>query len=275
VIQYITFQKTNMPSLKDGPGIGPFINATARTGLGVVGGTLLSTILSTLFGIGSTVAQNQYNSPAAQLKRLRKAGLPLSYMYQGRVNQQSQAPQMSIDPSLGQVQKIGLHQQDEINKKNIQRIHQQIAASKETTRGKWLENQSKAGELSWQNEVKNYKGADGVIIPRTNQERSFDLKMATAKANKFILENTGSIKAIALDIARATKITDIAIRRKELEKIGAAIKNLAAQNKLMVQLHGIRGIDEQVNETISKMLENTGDGGTLFYTLIAKLFSKL
>jgi len=265
-----------MPSLKDGPGIGPFINATARTGLGVVGGTLLSTILSTLFGIGSTVAQNQYNSPAAQLKRLRKAGLPLSYMYQGRVNQQSQAPQMSIDPSLGQVQKIGLHQQDEMNKKNIQRIHQEIAASKESTRGKWLENEKSLNELDWQNEVKFYKDKKtGAVTPRTNLERSKDLGLATAKANKFILENTGNIKAIALRIAKATEITDIAMKRKELEKIGAMIKNMAAQNKLMVQLHGIRGIDEQVNETISKMLENTGDGGTLFYTLIAKLFSKL
>ncbi|AXH73964.1 MAG: DNA pilot protein [Microviridae sp.] len=264
-----------MPSLKDGPGIGPFLNSTARTGLGVVGGTLLSTLLSTLFGIGSTVAQNQYNSPAAQLKRLRKAGLPLSYMYQGRVNQQSQAPQLSIDPTIGVAQKIGLHQQDEMNKKNIQRIHQEIAASKETTRGKWLENQSKAGELAWQNEVKNYRGSDGVITPRTNQERDLDIKMGTAKANKFILENTGALKDISLRIARATQITDIAIRRKELEKIGQAIKNLAAQENLMVQLHGIRGIDEQVNDTITKMLNNSGDGGTLLYTLLVKLFSKL
>jgi len=58
--------------------------------IGVIGGTLIAAAISALFSIGSTVAQNKYNTPRSMRNRLRKAGLPLAYMYQGNVDLKGQ-----------------------------------------------------------------------------------------------------------------------------------------------------------------------------------------
>jgi len=73
--------------------------------IGILGGTLIAAALKALFDIGGTVTQNQFNAPKAQLKRLRKAGLPLSYMYRGNVATQSESPKLSIEPTLGTLPK--------------------------------------------------------------------------------------------------------------------------------------------------------------------------
>lgn len=237
-------------------------------------GALAASGLKAIFDSVSTVFQNKYNSPVSQLRRLRKAGLPLSYMYQGRVNQQSDSPKLSIDPSLGVAQKIQLHQQDEVNKAQISRIGEEIERIKAETSGQKLENVKNAGEQAWRDETKLYKQGDKYVY-RTNQERQLDIKLATDKANKWIAIHNSELKGIALQIAQATKLTDIAAKKAMFRKIGQQIKNLVAQEDLMIQLHGIRGIDETVNETLTRLLDSSGDPGTLFYTLIVKLFSKL
>jgi len=73
--------------------------------IGILGGTLLAAALKAIFDIGGTITQNQYNSPRAMKQRLRKAGLPLAYMYKGNVSEQSQSPQLSIEPTLGTLPK--------------------------------------------------------------------------------------------------------------------------------------------------------------------------
>jgi len=99
--------------------------------LGVLGGTLLATALKAIFDIGSTVAQNKYNSPRAMRNRLKQAGLPLAYMYRGNVATQNSAPQLSIDPNLGTVEtekvKASKLAREALLKDILQRIHQFFA----------------------------------------------------------------------------------------------------------------------------------------------------
>jgi len=82
-------------------------------------GSLLASALQGIFGIGSTMAANKYNSPRAQRNRLKKAGLPLAYMYQGKVMGQSDVPKLSIDPTLGVTQQRKLEQDQPMVDANV------------------------------------------------------------------------------------------------------------------------------------------------------------
>jgi len=135
--------------------------------IGILGGTLLASALKALFDVGATLTQNQYNSPKAQLKRLRQAGLPLSYMYQGKVNQQSDTPKLQLEPTLGTLQKIQ---------------GEKIAA--ETT-GQTIQNQT---EQATQNFLRK-KNKDGISNLEVNLRNERDIK----KAELFLKQNQGRL----------------------------------------------------------------------------------
>lgn len=226
-------------------------------------GSLAAAALKGIFDIGSTIFQNQYNSPQAQLRRLRKAGLPLSYMYQGRVNQQSDSPKLSIDPTLGSAQTISLHQQDQVNQAQIKKIGSEIVS-------KDIENKIKKGELDWLSSIISPDGT-------TNQVDLLEINKAKTLSERFIAQHTEDLKQIEYwvqnDLFGKNVQSDTA--QETLKKIRQSIINMASQNDLMVQLHGIRGIEETVNNMINDKLETGSDWQIALYSLMVKLFSKL
>jgi len=200
--------------------------------LGILGGTLLATALKALFDIGGTVTQNQYNAPKAQLKRLRKAGLPLSYMYRGNVSEQSQSPQLSIEPTLGTLPK-------KQGRKIVADTFEQEA------------------ETAAQNEL------DPTLITdsRTGQKGYNTYRQNRVAAETFIKQYERDLKKIELDIEKDAFAKGIPIAQKQaaLEKAQQQVKNLLVQAGLMEQLKKIRGFEEKMNEELTQNLDSLPD----------------
>jgi len=225
-------------------------------------GTLAAAAFKGIFDIFSVGAANRYNSPLAMKRRLRQAGLPLAYMYQGKVAQQSEVPKLSIDPDLGQVEKLGLHQQDTMNQANIKKIGAEVV-------GITQRNQKEKGELDWLNKI----SPEG----NTNQEYNLEIDQSRKLAERFIAEHNSELKQIATWVETNLFADGIQIqeRLKNLEKVKQQIINMIAQSKLMGQLFDIRKVEQTVNEMIGRKLQDSGDFATGLYAVLIKLFSKL
>lgn len=195
--------------------------------VGVIGGTLIATALKALFDIGSTVAQNKYNSPVAMLRRVRKAGLPMSYMHQGKVATQTQSPQLNIDPHLGTVAK------------------QDAALTKLKKEDLGLDIQAK-GLMSG---IKNEDGTE--LNNRAAQQR----------AKSFIDNYEGELKKLEFQVEKEAFAEGITMqaKREALAKAAQQVKNLLAQAGLMEQLKKIRGFEEKLNDSLTQDLDSLPD----------------
>jgi len=194
--------------------------------IGILGGTLLAAGLKALFDIGSTVSANKYNAPKAQLKRLRQAGLPLAYMYQGKVATQQNVPELSIDPHLGTL------------------------ASQQ---GKYIKLQ--AEDLSKDIQVKD------LIAPGQTQSNRYRKAIADADikgAEAFIKKYEKELKAIEVEVENTAFKEGIQVeaKRQALEKAKQQIENLLAQAGLMDQLKKIRGFEELLNSSLTQDIES-------------------
>jgi len=212
-----------------------------KLGLGVIGGGLISSVLNALFGVGATIAQNQYNSPNAQLKRIRKAGLPLSYMYQGKVNQQSDTPKLQLEPTLGTLQKI-----------------QGEKISAETT-GQTIQNQT---DQATQNFLRK-KSKDGISNLEVNLRNERDIK----KAELFLKQNQGRL----IEIDKIVQDTLLSEGVQAEEKRQGLLK-IQEQINLMGQLYKIRGFEEFVNNTITEDMDTLPEWQQALAAIILKLF---
>jgi len=225
-------------------------------------GTLAAAAFKGIWDIGATVFANKYNSPAAQRRRLRKAGLPLAFMYQGRVNTQSDVPRLSIDPTLGQVQKLGLSQQNEVNQANIKKIGAEVV-------GIAQENLKKKGELDWL-QTKNEIG-------ESNQVQLLEIDKSRKEAERFIAEHQRELKQIAVWVENNLFKEDIQIQERKagLEKVRQQLTNLISQDSLLRQMYDIRKIEQVVNSLIGENLEDGPAWATAIYAMLIKLYSKL
>ncbi|WNK13957.1 MAG: DNA pilot protein [Microvirus sp.] len=209
--------------------------------LGILGGTLLSAALKGLFDTGQTIAANKYNSPLAMRRRLNKAGLPLSYMYQGRVSGQSEVPQLSIEPTLGTVQEI-----------QAKKTKQDTRIARET-----------ADNLEKENQIKGMMS--GIIQPDGTELNNRATQMYAERdakvADSFIKKYDSELKKIELDVEKGAfdEGTTSEMKRQALEKAKQQVKNLLAQAGLMGQLKNIRDLEEQMNKSLSEDLENMPD----------------
>lgn len=209
--------------------------------LGILGGTLIASALQALFGIGSTMAANKYNSPTAQLKRLRKAGLPLSYMYKGNVATQSEVPKLSIDPTLGTLAK------------------QQGAQSKAVTR----KTTSEAENTELENQIKDLmsgiKQPDGTEW--NNRGTMMMAEMADKRATAFLHENQASIENIARQVEQSAFNEGIPqeMKKQALEKAKNQVINLLEQKGLMQQLQKIRGFEALLNDSLTNNIADLPD----------------
>jgi len=209
--------------------------------LGILGGTLLATALKALFDTGSTIAGNKYNAPKAQLKRLRKAGLPLSYMYEGKVATQSETPKLSIDPTFGTLPQA-----------QGKKLKADTLIAEET-----------GDNLQKENQIKGLMS--GIIQPDGTEWNNRGTKMLAerdqAVAEKFIKEHEAGLRKIELFVEQNAFDKGIPQQMKQeaLNKASQMVKNLLAQEGLMGQLQKIRGFEEQMNDALTKDLESLPD----------------
>lgn len=243
--------------------------------LSAIGGTLLSSVLGGLFGIGSTIAQNAYNSPKAQLRRLRKAGLPQAYMYQGRVNQQTDAPKLSIDPDLGTVEQQTLGIQRGQLKETQRMNDQEIDNLKEALEKVQMENELLSGNLKWQKET--YPDYMGTGKPdRTNQELLLDMDKSIKSSTDWVKQNQGRISEILAGAEEEFSLEggQLQMKRETLSRVVSQIAHLATQDKLLGQLYNIRSIEEALNEEIGGKIKDMDDLKVGILWAIMKLFDK-
>lgn len=214
--------------------------------LSQIAGSLIASALQAIFGIGATVAQNQYNTPKAQRDRLRKAGLPLAYMYQGKVMGQSEVPKLSIDPTLGAAQQ---------NTYNLEKpVKEQQAKSLK------LENEIKDLDNQYFQQFGGMHPADDTHPFPYQQKNRWDLlesQQKEASAAAWLKTNEAEIKDLTLKVEKVLFDENVPqdLRRKELEKIKQQLINMGKQAELMGQLKNIRAWEEN----ISKNLENIED----------------
>lgn len=209
--------------------------------LGILGGTLLASALQAIFGIGSQMAANKYNSPKAQKKRLQAAGLPLSYMYRGNVATQSQVPQLSIDPHLGTLAQI-------------QGKSQKAAARKTNAEAENTERENQIKDM-----MSGIKQPDGTEL--NNRATQMIAERDAKRADAFIKTYESELRKIELDVERDafSKGTPQAMKEEALKKARQQVKNLIAQAGLMKQLGDIRSLEQKLNSELSDDLENMPD----------------
>jgi len=217
--------------------------------IGILGGTLLSSAIKALFNIGGTITQNQYNSPQAQIRRLRKAGLPLSYMYQGKVATQSETPKLDLEPTLGTLPKL------------------QGEKLQADTSGKLIENSIQSGIDAWNKKSSPEPGL-------TNQEYNLDSDQGTKNAESFIKKHEQELKQIEVWLENNAYAEGIQMdqRREALKKAAQQVKNLIAQEGLMTQLQKIRGYEELLNTKTMESLDSLPKWAETIATLLLKLF---
>lgn len=228
--------------------------------------SLIASLANALFGTGATIAQNQYNSPISQLRRLRKAGLPQAYMYQGKVNQQSSVPQLSLEPTLGQAKKLELHQQNEMNQANIKKIVEEILEikeeidlkKKEGTRRN-IENERNQRKLDWEKDLDIDDKYPYRELP--NDMRLRDIDLATKKSQQFISQNEGKLRSIMAQVEDDLFGENVQAntKRRALELLSSRITQLAAQAGLLTQMKEMRDFQTGLNKTMFENMENKGE----------------
>jgi len=230
--------------------------------LGILGGTLLASALQGIFGIGSTIAANKYNSPLAMKRRLRAAGLPLSYMYQGKVATQSDVPKLSIDPTLGQAQQANLTQQQPLVDANVKNVQSR-------TKGQDLSNEVQDGINQWLKTIEE-GNTDDKGNQLNNQRYLLGLDRDTREAAKFTKQYERKIKAIVLDVANTLNNEGVTkeMARQALIKAKTEIKKLGLQSGLLSQMEDIRDFDQWLNNKVTDTLDSLP---TFLQALIASI----
>lgn len=259
-------------------GPSPGVTGNGRRGfnpLSAIGGTLLSSLLGGVFGIGSTIAQNAYNSPKAQLRRLRKAGLPQAYMYQGRINQQTDTPKLSIDPDLGTVEQQTLGIQRGQLKETQRMNDQELENLKEALEKIQMENEISAGNLKWMKET--YPDYEGTGKPdRTNQELLLDMDKSIKSSTDWLKNNEGRISEILAGVEEDFSLENgqLNIKRESLKRIQSQIAHLAVQDKVLGQLYNIRQIEEALNSEMGERIKDMDGLKIGIIWALMKLFDK-
>lgn len=237
--------------------------------MGPIGVSLLISAINGLFGLGSTIASNAYNSPVAQLRRLRKAGLPLSYMYRGNVNQQSQVPQLSIDPQIGFKQKE-LENQTKLVKSQSNKLDADTKAID-------IQNEIAAGIRDWLTRKGKTGGKYGRFEGETstNQEINLNIEQDAKIAETFIKEHNQQLKNIQRIVENTLLSEGVQPeeRRQGLERIKQQIKNMVAQAGLMKQLSDVRDFEAFLNSTVTDNIRSLPKWGQVLIATILKALS--
>lgn len=90
-------------------------------------GSLGAAAIQRNWALKDLAAQNKYNSPAEQIKRLKEAKLPLATMFGGQGGSTSEQPRgTDIDPSLGVGKGLDAYYMNRMQKKQMELLDQNI-----------------------------------------------------------------------------------------------------------------------------------------------------
>lgn len=242
--------------------------------MGPILGAIIAAATSGLFSAGGTIMQNKYNSPRSQRRRLRKAGLPLAYMYGGNVSQQSDVPKLSIDPDLGASEQASYNLQKELQPHQIEKIAADIGKTESDTKYQDLLNELKGGELDWLKSLVNPIGPENPNQIENNQTMMLNLDKQIKLTASWIEANKNRILSLQEQVEDAMFREGVTKeqRRQNLKKVKQQITNLLSQDKLMGQLHTIRGIEETINNEVTTSLDSMDDFGKAFFSILMRLF---
>lgn len=220
-------------------------------------GAILAAAISAVFSSVAQARANRYNEPASQLKRLRKAGLPLAYMYKGGVNQQSGVPSLSIDPDLGFSEKQKLD------------IDRQVADAQ--LEGMKYDNEFKKAFAQWGQLFPDQTTGDV-----TNWFSQFEAKKKAEQAAAIIKENEARLKELEKQWAEIMDNEDIPVglKRQELERIAAQTKQILAAAGLMEQSKDTREFDQWLNNQLEDAMKSMTPFQQTFMAIIYKAIVK-
>lgn len=211
--------------------------------IGVIGGTLLAAALKGIFDVGSTIFSNQYNSEKAKLRRLREAGLPLSYMYRGNVSTQSEVPKLSIEPSLGVEKKLSLDNQTKLANSQSEKLD--------------IDNAIQEGIKNWLQGKSSIKVGEKTITG-TNQELNLKIDQVEKLAVSFLRDHEQQLKSLELQAETILFGEGITVeeKRQGLVRIRQQITNMVKQAGLMDQLDEMRDFEAFINSTITESIKS-------------------
>lgn len=227
--------------------------------LGPIGGVLIAAAIQGLFGVANTITQNAYNSPRSQLRRLRKAGLPLSYMYRGNVATQSETPKLSIEPTLGVEKKLSLDNQTKLANAQADKIDIENAINRGIQ--DWLQNHGKEGVTG--------------LPSGSNQVINLELDQMEKRATTFIKEHEERLKQLDRIVANTLFSESIPMeeKRQAVEKIKQQISNMVKQANLMTQLHDVREFEAFLNATVTESIKDLPAWAEVLTAVILKAMS--
>lgn len=214
--------------------------------LGSIVGSLGSAAISRRWAIKDLKAQNEYNSPRAQVKRLKQAGLPLATMFGGQGGSTSDQPRSSeIDPSLGAARGMENYFQNRMQKAQLQLIDQQL---REATAGADL----KEGERDW---YLNQKEKDqGWTVLEDNQERMLRNKRDRESSEAFIAGFESTMKGIESSVKEALN-TQGKLYDSQIADLDLKLTQIAKNNQDILNMSEFIKMKDRV-------LKDIGKGGT-------------
>lgn len=217
-------------------------------------GNLFSTIMQRSWAKKDQARANEYNSPEAQIRRLKEAGLSSGYMYGTQGGGQS-APieSTNVDPQLGTSKALDAYFTNQLQKKQLALLDAEIM-------GKRADSQLKEAEAGWW--LTNYN-KDSEHIETNRLGQSLGAKLTMDKANAVGTEITNKIKQLDLDISSETGMKTA---KAELNKI-------VNQSSLLSQeLQNLEKRNAFINQIVTQFQSN---GLDRWEAVIAQLIYKL
>lgn len=223
---------------------------------------LAASALSGIFGGVAKARQNRFNNPTQQLKRLRKAGLPLSYMYGGKVATQNSSQELEIDPYLGQSEEISKHNETQITDANLALLGEELNIKKSDT-----EHRKQEDAYDFDAGLNIPPKADGTGgFAGTNKEYKMKLKRDKLEAETFIKENEAKLKNILANVEQ-----DLFNNKIQIETREQNLEKIKEQIKLMGQLGKIRQFEELWKETMGDALSGARSFMSGLYSFFVKI----
>lgn len=138
-------------------------------------GAIGSSLLQRKWALKDWHMQNEYNSPKAQVARLKEAGLPLATMFGGQGGSTSSDVQSTnVDPTMGSAKGLEAYMQNRMQKKQAELIDAQILKT----------NQDAQLSQAARDKAISEKNAIDAANPYISREKEMALGLGTANTQK-------------------------------------------------------------------------------------------
>lgn len=180
-------------------------------------GNIASLLLQRSWAKKDLAAQNLYNSPVEQLKRLKEAGLPAAAFFSGGVSSQSDQPRaVNVSPDLGTSEVFNKFQLNQIQKLQVQDMEQAVRLKK--IQGDMAEAERDFMLTEW---FDNMKNPVGTPLFRTLKAKLHENE-ARAKVEEIMVDIRGIEKSVRGQYdaeAQAVKIRQMLLQNETIKML--------------------------------------------------------